>query len=68
MISVSVVEPEMLDNGWELTSYELATLNTETMKDLDEVQYIHQIYTKAIPYILEESQFQFFGINRQTAL
>ena len=49
VISVSIVKPEMLDNGWEITSQELSMLNTEEVSDLDNIDYIHQIYTKAAP-------------------
>ncbi|MFT5451257.1 MAG: putative glutathione S-transferase [Enterobacterales bacterium] len=47
VISISVVEPEMLDDGWEITSLELSKMNAETVRGLGDVNYIHQIYTKA---------------------
>jgi putative glutathione S-transferase len=45
-ISVSVVSPDMLENGWEFGNYDAAT------KDhLFDSSYMHEIYTKAQPDI-----------------
>ncbi|GGD53241.1 glutathione S-transferase family protein [Lacimicrobium alkaliphilum] len=43
-ISVSVVSPDMLENGWEFGGYEDAT--EDHLYGLD---YMHQLYTKADP-------------------
>lgn len=43
-ISVSVVHPEMLDNGWEFGDYPGAT--GDTLYDFD---YMREVYTKARP-------------------
>ena len=45
-ISVSVVSPDMLDNGWEFGNYEGATV--DHLYDFD---YMHQLYTKVDPSI-----------------
>lgn len=41
-ISVSVVSPDMLENGWEFGQYEDATAD-----NLFGFEYMHQVYTKA---------------------
>ncbi len=44
MISVSVVNPQLTDQGWRFGGFEGA--DTDTLNDTD---YMHQIYTKADP-------------------
>ncbi|WP_395344020.1 glutathione S-transferase family protein [Ningiella sp. W23] len=45
-ISVSVVSPDMLENGWEFSNYEAATED-----HLFGFDYMHQVYTKVKPDI-----------------
>ena len=45
-ISVSVVSPDMLENGWEFGGYDGASKD-----DLFDFDYMHQVYTKDTPTI-----------------
>jgi putative glutathione S-transferase len=45
-ISVSVVSPDMLENGWEFGQYDAATED-----HLFDFEYMHQVYTKVKPDI-----------------
>lgn len=45
VITVSVVEPALTDQGWQFGDYPGADIDT-----LNGVQYMHELYTKADPY------------------
>lgn len=51
VISISIVEPALTDNGWRFASSEREQIPGSTIDHINGVNYMHELYTKADPTV-----------------